>query len=79
MTAPALSPRPRQQEVLEAICTALEEGRRDNGNWSFPTDCLCHDLEATGWHYEYDEGFLQALRGVIRAFAATYRREESFE
>lgn len=66
-----VSTNPRQAEVLEAICVAISEGRDVNGDWSFPTDCLCCVVPPR-WNYSYSQEFLTGLIEVVRDYASNF-------
>ena len=65
-----------KQFVIESICKAIRKGRDANGNWAFPTDCICHPTPE-GWSHEYDQGFLDGLCDAITTFTMDYRKGEN--
>ena len=68
-----------REQVIEAICDAIIEGRNENpeDHFHFPSDCFC--TEHPGWNFEYDQHFLAGIKHAVRKFAATYANAKRWE
>jgi len=70
-----------REDVIQRLCQAIAKGRRENGDYSRPTDGFCHECPAAdsggNWNFQYDESLLAHLEATLEKAAKAFSWDEN--